>query len=303
MAEKVPTGVTAGNCNVARLADVPVLKDAIAFHNGKPGGLLCFDPDDQHPNPWVDQDSYTQASYIRSNTNGQDVDVHIGGRGGDLCVPYHDSGAAAAINTKPCVPRFAEDLSTADAGLQIDHVVNGAGTALYQPPKDVTIRVTDNDMIVQQAQASIDGCRSTTLFQYAQADPGTDSIGQQNTQQPGNGVFKTQWLTDYNCKSGDLGGLPGYPVEVASTGIDGYCTDSSLTSKADCTSTTEAGCASANNGCSTANKYCSVAGKCFWGSDPTGAVASLYAARTSCCIRVTACALPGCRAAPLGVVR
>jgi len=74
--------------------------------------------------------------------------------------------------------------------------------------------------------------------------------------------------------------MGGYPVEVASTGIDGYCTDSSLTSKADCTSTTEAGCASANNGCSTANKYCSVAGKCFWGSDPTGAVASLYAART-----------------------
>ena len=26
----------------------------------------------------------------------------------------------------------------------------------------------------------------------------------------GSGVHKSTWLTDYNCKSGDAGGLPGY---------------------------------------------------------------------------------------------
>jgi len=263
---------TAANCKVSIPADVPVVKDPteFIFSGASPnqgGGRICYDPDDRHSKPWVDQDSYTQASYIQSNTNGQDLDVHIGGRGGDLCVPYHDAAnRAAAGNTvnKPCVPRFAEDLSSSDPGVQIDHVVHGAGTALYQPPKDVTIRVTDNDVIVEQAQASVDGCRSTTLFQYAQGKE-ADTEGQQHAKVNDNqGVFKTQWLTDYNCKSGDAGGLPGYPVEVAGTvssssGIDGYCTDSAHVDQDDCV----------------AEKYCTVAGVCHWGGGT-----DLYNART-----------------------
>merc|ERR1719327_1218923 len=138
-----------------------------------------------------------------------------------------------ASATLPCQPAFREDTDVATAGIQ-GAVPTGAGTALYQPPKDVIVRVTDNDVIAVQAVASVDGCRATTLFQFAQST--ADSVG----------VFKKQWLTDYNCKSGDAGGLPGYPVEVAADGFDGYCTLSTQTAKANCE----------------AAQYCSVAGVC-----------------------------------------
>ena len=48
----------------------------------------------------------------------------------------------------------------------------------------------------------------------------------------GSGVHKSSWLTDYNCLSGDAGGLPGYPVNVAgecSTGGVSYKTQAACT--------------------------------------------------------------------------
>jgi hypothetical protein len=159
---------------------------------------------------------------------------------------------SSATATLECQPLFAEDNDVATAGVQNVRPM-GARTALYQPPKDVTVRVTDNDVIAVQAVASVDGCRATTLFQFAQTS--ADSVGQATTATAGDGVFKKQWLTDYNCKSGDAGGLPGYPVEVVAgvngepaTSFDGYCTDSTKTTKATCE----------------ASQYCTVKGVCAY---------------------------------------
>lgn len=62
-------------------------------------------------------------------------------------------------------------------------------------------------------------------------------------------MFKKEWLTDYNCDSGDAGGLPGYPLSPTrgdGTPIAGYCTDG--------TQLTEATCI--------AQYFCTVAGSC-----------------------------------------
>jgi hypothetical protein len=65
-------------------------------------------------------------------------------------------------------------------------------------------------------------------------------------------VFKKQWLTDYNCDSGDTGGLPGYPLAPlaadGTTALAGYCTDGVQTTQANCELL--------------ANGYCTVAGSC-----------------------------------------
>ena len=130
------------------------------------------------------------------------------------------------------------------------------GTALNNPPKDVVARVTDNDDIAEQATAAVAGCRATSLFQYA------DSVGTAGGQQTdavgGRGVFKKEWLTDYNCDSGDAGGLPGYPLSPTrgdGTAITGYCTDGVQATEALCT----------------AVYFCTVAGKCSGTSAPTTA--------------------------------
>eukprot|EP01045_Picozoa_sp_COSAG04_P014888 COSAG04_NODE_1141_length_8089_cov_510.847935_2_plen_412_part_00 len=102
----------------------------------------------------------------------------------------------------------------------------------------------------KQTTAAIAGCRSTQLFQYANSV--ADSDGQQTTAVGGRGVFKKQWLTDYNCDSGDTGGLPGYPLAPlaadGTTALAGYCTDGVQTTQANCELL--------------ANGYCTVAGSC-----------------------------------------
>lgn len=214
----------AATCKVERV--VAVYKTTSGFAVGADATIAasaapCVDPDTAYPLPYADPDAAQQAGARPA--------------GGDLCIPYEGSA--------PCVPHFAEDVNLAAEGVQTV-TATGAGTALYQPPKDVEVLVTDNDAIVEQTTASVPGCRSTQLFQYAESVG--DSVGQQTTKVAGNGVFKKQWLTDYNCKSGDAGGLPGYPVEVASDGIDGYCTDNTKTAKSACE----------------ASKYCTVQGHC-----------------------------------------
>merc|ERR1711988_954453 len=133
------------------------------------------------------------------------------------------------------------------------------GTALNNPPKDVRAQVTDNDDIAEQTSAAIAGCRATTLFQYADSQ-GTAG-GQQTTAVGGRGVFKKEWLTDYNCDSGDAGGLPGYPLSPTrgdGVAIAGYCTDG--------VQTTESACI--------AEYFCTVPGRCVGATNsPTTATA------------------------------
>merc|ERR1712224_1000522 len=191
-----------------------------------------------------------------------------------------------------CVPRFAENSGTRGvAGFASDVAANSAGaimlaadgivanpagdrsgatgtgggyeeatatgTALNNPPKDVRAQVTDNDDIAEQTSAAIAGCRATTLFQYADSQ-GTAG-GQQTTAVGGRGVFKKEWLTDYNCDSGDAGGLPGYPLSPTrgdGVAIAGYCTDGVQLTEADCIAE--------------AQYFCTVPGSCS-GSAPASA--------------------------------
>merc|ERR1719487_2218574 len=208
-------------------------------------------------------------------------------KGGSACtdqfgspVPWDASGAPCVPQSgaADCVPLFAENgaatgaTGKGGAGTGFAVALNGSpnakgggyeqgtgtGTALANPPKDVVARVVDNDDIAEQATAAIAGCRSTQLFQYA--DSVGDSAGQQTTAVGGRGVFKKQWLTDYNCDSGDTGGLPGYPLAPlaadGTTALAGYCTDG--------VSTTQALCEALAAG------YCTVAGTC--GAPATAAV-------------------------------
>jgi hypothetical protein len=192
------------------------------------------------------------------------------------CVPAADNGGTLDL---ACVPRFAE-ASTAEgvngfpgSGNAIILATTGSGdrrttgtgggyeqrtatgTALNNPPVDVVARVTDNDDITEQATSAVEGCRATQLFQYA--DSTGSAGGQQTSAVAGRGVFKKEWLTDYNCDSGDAGGLPGYPLSPTrsdGTAIDGYCTDGVQTSESACI----------------AEYFCTVAGSCS-GSAPASA--------------------------------
>jgi hypothetical protein len=69
------------------------------------------------------------------------------------------------------------------------------------PPNNVIVTVTDNDAVQDDSAASAalsaGNCRQTSLLQY------TDSAFK---------ISRKEWLTDWNCDSGDAGGLPGYPV-------------------------------------------------------------------------------------------
>merc|ERR1711988_2002443 len=223
--EAAGTGETGTKCNARRKDGLYRTSSGAAVTSNAADSTYvstCTDADTSYPAPYVDEAAATQ---VRSG-------------GGDVCVPH-------THNDVPCVTRFAEDTDTAAAGIQTA-AATGAGTALYQPPKDVLVRVSDNDVITEQATASVDGCRSTQLFQFAQTS--TDSVGQRtNVKYDGYGVFQKQWLTDYNCLSGDAGGLPGYPVHVAGT-FDGYCTDTTKSTKASCES----------------SKYCTVKGICTY---------------------------------------
>merc|ERR1711871_166890 len=202
------------------------------------------------------------------------------------CVPASDITVDGSGTVDvACVPRFAENSGTRGvAGFPTAVDANSAGaiilaaagsgdrsgatgtgggyeeatatgTALNNPPKDVISQVTDNDDIAEQTSAAIAGCRATTLFQYADSQ-GTAG-GQQTEAVGGRGVFKKEWLTDYNCDSGDAGGLPGYPLSPTrgdGTAIAGYCTDGIQLTEATCI----------------AQYFCTVAGSCT-GSAPASA--------------------------------
>merc|ERR1711871_834644 len=198
------------------------------------------------------------------------------------CVPASDKSTTGAETVDiACVPRFAENSGTrgvagfptsvaageagaivlaspASSALESRTGVTGSGggyeegtatgTALNNPPKDVIAQVTDNDDISEQTTAAIAGCRATSLFQYA--DSTGTANGQQTTAVPGRGVFKKEWLTDYNCDSGDAGGLPGYPLSPTrgdGTAIAGYCTDGVQVTKSACI----------------AEYFCTVPGRCI----------------------------------------
>jgi len=193
------------------------------------------------------------------------------------CIPAADNLDSDTLDLA-CVPRFAESgtnqgvtgfpgtgnaiiLAATGSGARSGTTGTGGGyeqksvtgTALNNPPVDVIARVIDNDDIVEQGTSTIDGCRATQLFQYA--DSTGSAGGQQDTAVGGRGVFKKEWLTDYNCDSGDAGGLPGYPLSPTRSdgaAIDGYCTDGIQTSESDCI----------------AEHFCTVAGSC---NDPASA--------------------------------
>ena len=71
---------------------------------------------------------------------------------------------------------------------------------LNQAPQSVTVTVTDNDNVVEGG--AVAGCRDTSAVEIVDATT--------------NRITGTRWVTDYNCKNGDQGGLPGF-VPTAAT--------------------------------------------------------------------------------------
>ncbi len=84
------------------------------------------------------------------------------------------TNAASGVETQYCVPKYA----TKNGGMAF-------------PPLDVQVTVTDNDAIAIQGEIDPAECRQTSLF---------SSTG------------SNEWLVDKNCRAGDAGGLPGYPI-------------------------------------------------------------------------------------------
>ena len=68
---------------------------------------------------------------------------------------------------------------------------------MKHPPNDVQVNVIDNDVLA--VEDDVWPCRQTALFRF----PAEDDSSR----------FDNEWLVDYNCKNGDAGGLPGYPIE------------------------------------------------------------------------------------------
>jgi hypothetical protein len=141
----------------------------------------------------------------------------------EWCRPLHATDYQAPINGASKhgnAPWGGVDGGEADSttyNSNVYYMNSGTGSAMKFPPLDTSVRISDNDAVVDQTALS-SSCRQTRLFQYADASDTT------YTDVVGSGVHKTEWLVDYNCKNGDAGGLPGYPADAAisgDAGIDG----------------------------------------------------------------------------------
>jgi hypothetical protein len=103
------------------------------------------------------------------------------------------AGVETGFETLFCLPKYA----TQNGGMKF-------------PPNDVTVTVTDNDVISEQDSAAIASCKQTSLYSY-----------------PDDSARKSEWLVDYNCDNGDAGGLPGYPAADGVGIMEGAATDAS----------------------------------------------------------------------------
>ena len=125
---------------------------------------------------------------------------------GNLCVPkYATTNTCTGTRTSDssdcsAVAAFVASQDEADCPVS-DNCVFTAKGGMRFPPNNVIVTVTDNDAVQDDSAASAalsaGNCRQTSLLQY------TDSAFK---------ISRKEWLTDWNCDSGDAGGLPGYPV-------------------------------------------------------------------------------------------
>merc|ERR1711937_1067182 len=129
-----------------------------------------------------------QTSVLHSNTCTGTQSLDSDGDGSDDCSAI---AAFVASQDEANCPVSDGCIFTAKGGMRF-------------PPNSVVVTVTDNDSAeddsVASRAASAGNCRQTSLLQY------TDSTFKIN---------RKEWLTDWNCDSGDAGGLPGYPVANA----------------------------------------------------------------------------------------
>ena len=137
---------------------------------------------------------------------------------GEFCTPTVEIGPADsvpaadvqddAIRFAFCLPRFATSYQTYYDQVS-DETDRTTGVALKFPPKDVEVRVSDNDAMADQA-APVPNCKQTQFVMWSDAENPlmTDSTGVDTS--------RSAWLLDYNCAptagAGDAGGLPGYPA-------------------------------------------------------------------------------------------
>ena len=111
-------------------------------------------------------------------------------------VPYDIDGAHCIPLAAPC-DAFPCD----DATVCVPRFATESGGMAF-PPLSVEVDVVDNDILA--IEEDVWPCKQTSLFRFPVE--GFD---------PASPKYQNEWLVDYNCKSGDAGGLPGYPAEYS----------------------------------------------------------------------------------------
>jgi hypothetical protein len=109
-------------------------------------------------------------------------------------VPYDLDGTHCLPLSEPC-----EEFPCEDFQVCVPRYATENGGMAF-PPLPVEVDVVDNDVLAIEDE--VWPCKQTSLFRFPVEGFNPDSPKYQN-----------EWLIDYNCKSGDAGGLPGYPSE------------------------------------------------------------------------------------------
>ena len=109
-------------------------------------------------------------------------------------VPYDLDGTHCPPLATPCADFPCEDFE-----LCVPRYATDSGGMAF-PPLVVEVDVVDNDVLAIEDE--VWPCKQTSLFRFPVE--GFD---------PASPKYQNEWLVDYNCKSGDAGGLPGYPAE------------------------------------------------------------------------------------------
>jgi len=202
---KTNSGYTGSNLGTAYTWSYPTTdaSDTYLYNKSLPGitwslgyvdpvtGKACLDPfNNQKPYtltgahcvPVLVNSTTTQASAMTRKASR----TTYGPNFYDKNPSANPTDVARGVEETFCVPKYA----TAAGGMA--HL-----------PNDVVVKVLDNDVIKNQTE--ITPCRQTSLFSY----PTELAVSSSSS---GSTVQQAEWLVDYNCKNGDAGGLPGYPV-------------------------------------------------------------------------------------------
>jgi hypothetical protein len=186
------------------------------------------------------ESTFTRKEAVRTTPGPNYYGVGPSTAANDLVSATSAADSWPTLNTKSDQDADAADRTNANdakktvpnTGIELAYCVPKYATkngGMKHKPADVSVIVMDNDII--SAQGAISGCRQTSLF---------SSSAIRRTSSESDPFFGNEWLTDFNCKNGDAGGLPGYPVAysaVAGVPVEapGYAGDANVPGDEQCT--------------------------------------------------------------------